>query len=99
MFQEIIDLLYHPDIFFERRNKEKINLVIPAIIVGIGGIVSLITPMVQQVFMYGGDLSNFIVMPSAIIVFLVLPFIIWFMAAELRVRVSTAYAPFPGCDH
>jgi hypothetical protein len=83
MFQEIIDLLYHPDIFFERRNKEKINLVIPAIIVGIGGIVSLITPMVQQVFMYGGDLSNFIVMPSAIIVFLVLPFIIWFMVAGI----------------
>jgi len=78
MYQEIIDLLFHPDIFFERRNKEKINLIIPAIIVGIGGIVSFITPMVQQVFIHGGDLSNFIIMPSAIIVFPVLPFIIWY---------------------
>jgi hypothetical protein len=79
MYQEIIDLLFHPGIFFERRNKENISLLIPAIIVGIGGMVSFLSPMIERAFIHGGDLRNFIMMPEAVVFFLVLPFILWFV--------------------
>jgi len=98
MNREIIDCLFHPDIFFERRNKEKISLVIPAIIVGTGGIVSFITPMVQRAVTHGGDLSNFIMMPSAVVFFLVFPFILWFGVAgflEVFSRLLSGTGAFP----
>jgi hypothetical protein len=79
MYQEIIDLLYHPDIFFERRNKEKIDLVIPAIIVAIGGIVTFLSPLLEVAFTRGGDIGNFGMEPSAAFWFLLLPFALWFL--------------------
>jgi hypothetical protein len=57
--------------------------VIPAIIVGIGGIVSFITPLTERAFSNGGDISNFIMMPSAAVFFLVLPFISWLLVAGI----------------
>ncbi len=65
MFHGIIELLFHPDVFFSRKQHEEIRLVIPAIIVGIGGMVSFITPLTQRAIIDGGDLSNFIMEPSA----------------------------------
>jgi hypothetical protein len=83
MFQGIIELLFHPDVFFSRKQNEEIRLVIPAIIVGIGGIVSFITPLTQRAIIDEGDLSNFIMEPSAAIFFLVLPFIFWILIAGI----------------
>jgi len=83
MFQGIIELLFHPDVFFSRKQTEEIRLVIPAIIVGIGGIVSFITPWTQRAFTDGGDISNFIMEPSAAIFFMVLPFISWLLVAGI----------------
>jgi hypothetical protein len=83
MFQGIIELLFHPDVFFSRKQNEEISLVIPAIIVGIGGIVSFITPLTQRAIIDEGDLSDFIMEPSAAIFFLVLPFISWILIAGI----------------
>jgi hypothetical protein len=83
MYQEIIDLLFHPGIFFERRNKEKISLVIPAIIIGIGGVVNFLSPLAERAIIDGGDLSHFVVMPLAVVFFLVLPFVLWFVVAGI----------------
>jgi hypothetical protein len=57
--------------------------VIPAIIVGIGGMVSFLSPMAERAIIHGGDLSNFIMMPVAVVFFLVLPFILWFVVAGI----------------
>jgi hypothetical protein len=83
MYQEITNLLFHPDIFFEQKNREKIGLVIPAIIVGIGGIVSFLSPLTERAVLNNGDISNFIVMPYATIYFLVVPFIVWLVVAGI----------------
>jgi hypothetical protein len=83
MYQEIIDLLFHPGIFFERRNREKISLVIPAIIVGIGGVVSFLSPLIERAVINRGDLVNFIIMPSAAVFFLVFPIILWLGVAGI----------------
>jgi hypothetical protein len=92
MFQGIIELLFHPDVFFSRKQHEEIRLVIPAIIVGIGGIVSFITPLTERAFSNGGDLSNFNMMPSAAIFFLVLPFISWLLVAGILYVFSRLFS-------
>jgi hypothetical protein len=92
MFQGIIELLFHPDVFFSGKQHEEIRLVIPAIIVGIGGIVSFITPLTERALSNGGDISNFIMMPSAAIFFLVLPFISWFLVAGILYVFSRLFS-------
>ena len=92
MFQGIGELLFHPDIFFSRKQHEEISLVIPAIIVGIGGIVSFITPLAQRAIINGGDLSNFIMEPTAALFFLVLPFISWLLVAGILYVFSRCFS-------
>jgi len=55
MFQGNIELLFHPDVFFSRKQNEEISLVIPAIIVGIGGaaIFFLVLPFIFWILIAG----------------------------------------------
>ena len=92
MFHGIIELLFRPDVFFSRKQHEKINFVIPAIIVGIGGIVSFITPLTQRAIIDGGDISNFSMEPSAAVFFLVLPFILWLLVAGILYVVDRFFS-------
>lgn len=88
MYQEISKLLFHPGDFFIRKQNEEISLFIPAVIVGIGGIVNFLSPLLQRAFTHGGDISNYIIMPGAALFFFVLPFALWFVTAGILFIVS-----------
>lgn len=92
MLKGIIELLFHPDLFFVRKQHEEIHLVIPVIIVGIGGIVSFITPLAERAFSNNGDISNFLMMPSSAIFFLVFPFISWLLVAGILYVFSRLFS-------
>lgn len=60
MFSGIRDLFLHPDLFFERVSKEKVNLIPPVMIVGAGAIVALIPYCVALIYYsmtHNGNLS------------------------------------------
>jgi hypothetical protein len=98
MYLEIFGLLFHPGDFFTRKQNEETSLFIPAVIVGIGGIVNFLSPLLERAFTHGGDISNFIVMPGAAIFFILLPFALWIVTAGILYvfsRVLSGTGSFP----
>ncbi|OPX62862.1 MULTISPECIES: Yip1 family protein [unclassified Methanoregula] len=87
MYQEISGLLFHPDGFFARKQNEEIHLLIPAVIVGIGSIVTFLSP-VLEVAVTRGDISGFFGQPTAALYFLLLPFALWLVMAAVLYVVS-----------
>jgi len=88
MYPEIAGLLFHPDGFFARKQHEEIRLLVPAVIVGIGGIVNFLSPLPTVAVTRREDLSNFLTMPSAALYFLLLPFALWFVTAGILYVIS-----------
>jgi len=88
MYQEISGLLFHPDGFFARKQNEEIHLLVPAVIVGIGGIVNFLSPLLTVAVTRREDVSNFMIMPSAVLYFLLLPFALWLVMAGVLYVVS-----------
>lgn len=82
MYSAIKNLLFHPDAFFTQKRGEETNIVIPALIIFIGGIVGLISPSVIDVFIPGHS-RNIIMMPDTVIVSLGLPFITWILISGI----------------
>jgi hypothetical protein len=98
MYREIIDLLFHPGEFFTRKQNEVISLFIPAVIIGIGGIVNFLSPLLERAFAHGGDISNYIIMPGAAIFFVLLPFALWIVTAGILYvfsRILSGTGSFP----
>jgi hypothetical protein len=73
------ELLFHPDSFFYRKMQEETNLLIPAIIVGIGSMVNLVTPFIVSAFRLDRDPTQVIMFPDAIVFYLIFPFIAGFL--------------------
>jgi len=82
MYHAVKELLFHPDIFFTQKAGEKIDLIYPGIIVVIGGVVGLMTPFIVSAFSRG-EKVNVIMMPDAVIVGLLLPFIAWILISGM----------------
>jgi len=81
MIKEAADLLFHPRIFFRQKNQESPGLLVPAVIVGIGGVVTYLSPLLVVAVTRGGDISRFHVEASATLFFLLLPFALWLISA------------------
>ena len=69
MLTEAKELLFYPDIFFSKKAGEKINLVVPALIVLIGSVVQLVSWM-----FFDGMIT-----PANILRLVSMPFIAWFI--------------------
>ena len=83
MYREMTGLLFHPGDFFTMKQHEEIRFFSPVVIVGIGGIVTFLSPLLEVAFTRGGDISNFGMEPPATFWFLVVPFVLWFVMAGL----------------
>jgi hypothetical protein len=92
MYQDISGLLFHPDGFFARKQNEEIRLLVPAVIVGTGAIVNFLSPLLTVVVTRRDDISNFMIMPSAALYFLLLPFALWLVTAGVLYVVSRLLA-------
>jgi hypothetical protein len=79
MHNDIIDLLFHPGLFFERKASEKPDYLIPIFIVGAGWAFSLLTPFVMTAFSRGHNVQNMIAIPSVSWLLLFNPFIAWIL--------------------
>lgn len=100
MYSWIRELLFHPASFFDRKNQEKPGLLIPALIVGIGSIVGVMTPFILSVYgdmpdplmilqMQGSDLVSVVVL---FISYLVFPFIAWLCIALTLSAISAIFS-------
>ena len=83
MFGDLFTLLFRPGNFFAQKQNEEISLLIPAAIVGIGGVISFFTPLLQITIIHGGRNNLYMASPEGVIIFLALPFIFWFFASVL----------------
>jgi len=81
MYREITGLLFHPGDFFARKQHEEIRLFVPAVILGIAGMMNFLSPLLEQLFTRGGDISRFGMIPAAALGFLLLPFALWLITA------------------
>jgi|SRR5208283_37332 len=81
MYRKLKELLFHPDAFFTRKTGERIDLLLPAIIVLIGGMVGLITSFVVSDFLNVTESRNVLVIltPTNFLLILLRPFIAWFL--------------------
>lgn len=82
MLREITELLVHPGTFFTRMAGQETDLAYPALIVFAGGLAGLATPVLISLF--SGDregLWNRFLVPDAILVSLLMPFIAWILIA------------------
>jgi hypothetical protein len=81
MYQQLKELLFHPDAFFKQKTKEKIDLLLPTIIVLIGSMVGLIASFVVSDFLNIVELRHVMVIltPENFLIILLKPFIAWFL--------------------
>ena len=81
MYHELKELLVNPDAFFEKKTKEKIDLLLPAIVVLIGSMVGLIASFVVSDFLNIIELRHIsvILTPENFLLILLKPFIAWFL--------------------
>ena len=85
MYKELKELLFSPDAFFAQKTKEKIDLLIPAIIILIGSMVGLIASFVVSDFLNIVELRHIsvILTPENFLFILLRPFIAWFLLAGI----------------
>jgi hypothetical protein len=85
MYQKVKELLFHPDVFFEQKTKEKIDLLLPAIIVLIGSLVGIIASFVVSTVLNSIESRHIMVIltPENFLIILLKPFIAWFLLAGL----------------
>jgi hypothetical protein len=81
MYYELKELLFSPDAFFTKKAKEKIDLLLPAIIVLIGSMVGLVASFIVSDFLNIIELRHISVLltPENFLVILLKPFIAWFL--------------------
>jgi hypothetical protein len=91
MFYEIKELLFHPDVFFTEKVGEEVDLVFPALIIFIGGIIGLVTPIGISAFIPGHS-RNIIIMPDAVVVGLGLAFITWILISGIFYGVCRLFS-------
>lgn len=85
MYRELKELLFSPDVFFTQKKKEKIDLLIPAIIILIGSMIGLISSFAIGDFLNTVELRHIsvILTPENFLVLLLKPFIAWFLLAGI----------------
>jgi hypothetical protein len=85
MYRELKELLINPDAFFEEKTKEKIDLLLPAIIVLIGSMVGLVASFIVSDFLNIIELRHISVLltPENFLLILLKPFIAWFLLSGL----------------
>jgi hypothetical protein len=94
MYSELKELLFHPDLFFTRKTGEKIDLLIPAIIVLIGSMVGLITSFIVSGFLNITESRNILVVltPTNFLIILLTPFLAWFLLSGVLYAVSRLWS-------
>ena len=80
----MMELLFHPEIFFTGMTGEKTDLLYPALIIFIGGVIGLASPYAINLFSGGGgEMRNIVVMPDTVFVSLFMPFLSWIVIAGI----------------
>ncbi len=81
MYRELKELLFHPDSFFTRKTGEKIDLLLPAIIVLIGSMIGLLTSFIVSAFLNITESRHVMVYltPDNFLLILLRPFLAWFL--------------------
>jgi hypothetical protein len=94
MYHELKELLVNPDAFFEKKTKEKIDLLLPAIVVLIGSMVGLIASFVVSDFLNIIELRHIsvILTPENFLLILLKPFIAWFLLSGLLYGFSRLWS-------
>jgi hypothetical protein len=94
MYHELKELLFHPDLFFTRKAGEKIDLLLPAIIVSIGSVIGLITSFVVSDFLNITESRNIQVFltPDNFLLILLRPFLAWFLLSGILYAVSRVWS-------
>jgi hypothetical protein len=90
MYCELKELLFHPDLFFTRKTGEKIDLLLPAIIILIGSMIGLISSFVISDFLNLTESRNILVIltPIKFLFILLTPFLAWFLLSGILYAVS-----------
>jgi hypothetical protein len=84
MLCELQDLLVRPGTFFAKMAGQAIDLAYPALIVFAGGLAGLANPGLVNLFSGAREgLWNRVLMPEAILVSLLMPFIAWILVAGI----------------
>lgn len=84
---KIIDLVLDPDGFFSRLSEERPHLTIPVIVVGIIGVVNIISSLLTGTFGYNPSLKAILFSSSPLLV-LVLPFVLWILVSGILFLVG-----------
>ena len=94
MYRELKELLINPDAFFEEKTKEKIDLLLPAIIVLIGSMVGLVASFIVSDFLNIIELRHISVLltPENFLLILLKPFIAWFLLSGLLYGFSRLWS-------
>jgi hypothetical protein len=77
----IRDLLFHPSSFFSGINKDRIDLLIPALIVGAGGIIDIAIVVLPYLWLSPGHAYVILSPVAGFIVLFATPFISWVLIA------------------